>query len=41
VWHGQIHVFQAAPFIPESRAAIAQVGAFVRELTTEGLRKAA
>lgn len=33
IWNGQVHVFQAVPFIPESRAAIREVGRFVREMT--------
>jgi acetyl esterase/lipase len=36
VWPGQVHVFPAFyPLVPEGRAAISYVGAFVRELTAE------
>ncbi|GAA2639817.1 alpha/beta hydrolase [Actinomadura fulvescens] len=35
IWEGQIHVFQAfSALIPEARPAIAQVGAFIQEMTS-------
>lgn len=38
IWEGQMHVFHAFPFIPESRAAIREVGIFVREVLDTDLR---
>lgn len=36
VWPGQVHVFQAFRFLPESRAAIAGAGRFLRAWATRG-----
>lgn len=36
VWPGQVHVFQAFPFLPEARAAVTRAGEFLREHATRG-----
>lgn len=42
IWEGQIHVFQAfSALIPEARLAIAQIGAFIQEMTSSKADRAA
>ena len=36
VWPGQIHVFQAFGFLPESRAALDEIATFVASLESLG-----
>jgi acetyl esterase/lipase len=34
VWPGQMHVFQiAAPFVPEAKRSLRQIGEYIREAT--------
>ncbi|WP_156388244.1 MULTISPECIES: alpha/beta hydrolase [unclassified Rhodococcus (in: high G+C Gram-positive bacteria)] len=40
VWQDQVHVFQAADFLPESVRAVAEIGAFVDERVWETARPA-
>ncbi|MFY0409443.1 alpha/beta hydrolase, partial [Solicola sp. PLA-1-18] len=37
VWERQVHVFQAASWLPEARAAVAEVGEFVKQATAAAM----